>query len=280
MRLVDSHCHLQADRFDDDVDEVIEAAQAAGVERILVPGWNAWSCEAALRLVGDVMPGWMRPSASIPTTPRRSTDEEWAAIVGVGARPAGPRDRRDRARLRPGLLADPRPAVQPAAEPRARGRDGKPVILHCRSQVGEREAQDALLPELRAFGSERPRIVVHSFSGPGRLCGGDARARRRDLDLGSRVSRRGGGDRGRGPDRPVGPAPRRDRFAVPLAARRPARPECSGVGRSDRRMGRRPARRRPRDLGEALSRPTTGPSPAVARLAPDAAFPTTRASQG
>jgi TatD DNase family protein len=43
MRLVDSHCHLQADRFDDDVDTVIAAARDAGVERILVPGWNAWS---------------------------------------------------------------------------------------------------------------------------------------------------------------------------------------------------------------------------------------------
>jgi TatD DNase family protein len=43
---------------------------------------------------------------------------------------------------------------------------GKPVILHCRSRGGEREAQDALLRELRAFGSEPPRAIVHSFSGP------------------------------------------------------------------------------------------------------------------
>ena len=42
----------------------------------------------------------------------------------------------------------------------------KPAILHCRSRSGEREAQDALLRELRAFGSQRPRAIVHSFSGP------------------------------------------------------------------------------------------------------------------
>ena len=40
VRLIDSHCHLQADRFDDDVDLVLGGARLAGVERILVPGWN------------------------------------------------------------------------------------------------------------------------------------------------------------------------------------------------------------------------------------------------
>ena len=54
MRLIDSHCHLQAERFADDVDEVLAAARDAGVERILVPGWNAWSSGAALDLVARV----------------------------------------------------------------------------------------------------------------------------------------------------------------------------------------------------------------------------------
>ena len=41
---------------------------------------------------------------------------------------------------------------------------GKPAILHCRSRAGERDAQDALLGEVRA----RPglKLVIHSFSGP------------------------------------------------------------------------------------------------------------------
>jgi TatD DNase family protein len=53
---------------------------------------------------------------------------------------------------------------------------GKPAILHCRSRAGERDAQDALVRELRTAGfdggparaafGDRPPAIVHSFSGP------------------------------------------------------------------------------------------------------------------
>jgi TatD DNase family protein len=46
------------------------------------------------------------------------------------------------------------------------GAVGKPVILHCRSAAGRRDAQDALLAEIRAMGTSAPAIVIHSFSGP------------------------------------------------------------------------------------------------------------------
>ena len=51
MRLVDSHCHVNADRFEGDADQVLGAARLAGVERILVPGWNVASSGRALDLV-------------------------------------------------------------------------------------------------------------------------------------------------------------------------------------------------------------------------------------
>jgi TatD DNase family protein len=163
--LVDSHCHLQADRFDDDVDDVISAAREAGVERILVPGWNAWSSAAALDLVARHP--WLDAAVGVhPHDADKATDDEWAAI----ARSA--RDPRVVAIGETGLdydrvfspilaqLSNLRRNLALAVE------TGKPVIVHCRSRIGEREAQDALLRELRALGTDRPRVIVHSFSGP------------------------------------------------------------------------------------------------------------------
>jgi len=165
MRLVDSHCHLQADRFDDDVDLVIGAARLAGVERILVPGWNARSSAAALEIAGRF--DWIDAAVGVHPHDADSVDEdEWQAIV------ASARDPRVVAIGETGLdydrifspilaqLSNLRRNLALAVE------TGKPAILHCRSAVGEREAQDALLAEMRAFGSEPPAVVIHSFSGP------------------------------------------------------------------------------------------------------------------
>lgn len=164
MRLVDSHCHLQAERFADDVDDVLAAARAAGVERILVPGWNAWSSIAALDLVERVP--WLDAAVGVhPHEAAKVSDDEWTAIERSA------RDPRVVAIGETGLdydrvfspilaqLANLRRNLALAAETR------KPVILHCRSRAGEREAQDALLREVREMGgSVRP--IIHSFSGP------------------------------------------------------------------------------------------------------------------
>ena len=165
MRLVDSHCHLQADRFDDDVELVVGAARLAGVERILVPGWNAWSSEAALDLC-DRFDGLDAAVGVHPHDAAKVDDDEWQAIA------ARARDPRVAAIGETGLdydrvfspilaqLANLRRNLALAIE------TGKPAILHCRSSTGEREAQDALLGEIRKFGGEPPRVVIHSFSGP------------------------------------------------------------------------------------------------------------------
>jgi TatD DNase family protein len=165
MRLVDSHCHLQADRFDDDVDEVIDAARGAGVERILVPGWNAWSSAAALALVARD-PGLDAAVGVHPHDADKATDEEWAEIVRSA------HDPRVVAIGETGLDYDRvfSPILAQLANLRRNlalaGETGKPVLLHCRSRSGEREAQDALLRELRDFGPAPRQVVVHSFSGP------------------------------------------------------------------------------------------------------------------
>jgi TatD DNase family protein len=165
VRLVDSHCHLQADRFDDDVDAVIGAARAAGVERILVPGWNGWSCAAALALVERVP--WLDPAVGVhPHDAAKVTAEDWESIASAASDPrvlAIGETGLDYDRVFspiPAQLANLRRNLALAVE------TGKPAILHCRSRAGGREAQDALLAELRAFGSSPPGVVIHSFSGP------------------------------------------------------------------------------------------------------------------
>lgn len=164
MRLIDSHCHLQADRFADDVDEVLSSAREAGLERILVPGWNAWSSTAALDLVGRVP--WLDAAVGVhPHDAAKATDDEWATIE------RGARDPRVVAIGETGLDYDRlfSPILAQLANLRRNlalaAATGKPVILHCRSRAGERDAQDALLRELREMGGA-VRPLIHSFSGP------------------------------------------------------------------------------------------------------------------
>jgi TatD DNase family protein len=165
MRLIDSHCHLQADRFDHDLDLVIGGARLAGVERILVPGWDPDSSRRALDLV-DRFP-WLDAAVGIHPHDAEGTDDEaWQdlarlatdeRVVAIGETGL------DYDRLRSPILAqlaNLRRNLRLAAE------TGKPAILHCRSATGEREAQDSLLAELRAFGSQPPPVLIHSFSGP------------------------------------------------------------------------------------------------------------------
>lgn len=175
MRLVDSHGHVNADRFDDDVDAVLDAARAGGVERILVPGWNHRSSERALAVVADRV--WLDAAVGIhPHDAAKVTDAEWADVESWA------RDARVVAIGETGLDSDRMFSPWDAQLENLRRNlalalaTGKPAILHCRSRAGERDAQDALVAELRAAGfggaasraafGDRPPAIVHSFSGP------------------------------------------------------------------------------------------------------------------
>jgi TatD DNase family protein len=175
VRLIDSHCHLNADRFEADVDQVIGGARLAGLERILVPGWNVASSERALALV-DRFP-WLDAAAGVHPHDAAKVDEAgWLRIVdwaGDGRVVAIGETGLDYDRVFspiPDQLANLRRNLRLALD------TGKPAVLHCRSSDGMRDAQDALVGELRdagvgnatwaaAFG-ERPPAIVHSYSGP------------------------------------------------------------------------------------------------------------------
>jgi TatD DNase family protein len=165
VRLIDSHCHVNADRFADDAEAVLDTARAAGVERILVPGWNVASSERAFALAERVP--WIDMAVGVhPHDAAKVDDAGWRTIEGWA------RDRTVTAIGETGLDYDR--VFSPIADQLTNLRRnlrlaadlGRPTILHCRSAVGRRDAQDALLAELSAMGQGRPPIVIHSFSGP------------------------------------------------------------------------------------------------------------------
>jgi TatD DNase family protein len=174
MRLVDSHCHVNADRFERDADQVIGAARLAGVERILVPGWNVASSERALDLV-ERFP-WLDSAVGVhPHDADKVDDDGWDQIVAWASDPRvvaigetgldffrnlAPRDAQERAFESQLALAR---------------RIRKPVLVHCR---------DAHEDTLRLIGEADVREtggIMHCFSG-------DVGIARRCLDLGLLVS--------------------------------------------------------------------------------------------
>jgi TatD DNase family protein len=191
VRLVDSHCHLNAERFEGEEAAVVERAREVGLERILVPGWNVASCRRALELVERF--DWLDASVGVhPHDAAKVDDAGWREIA------ASARHSRVVAIGETGLdydrvfspipdqLANLRRNLELALE------TGKPAILHVRSRNGDSDAQDAILEELvragfgaqrsiGAFGPDRPPAVIHSFSG-------SVSYARRVLDLGLAIS--------------------------------------------------------------------------------------------
>jgi TatD DNase family protein len=171
--LIDSHAHLQAEAFAGDLAEVLAAARLAEVARTLVPGWDLDSSRRAIALAGEHD---TQAAAGIHPHVASSADEsDWAQVEQLAADPRAvcvgetgldydrgfsPRDSQ---------LANLRRHL-------ALGRQlAKPVILHCRSKPGQRDAQDDLLRELADAGAGtpdwptqagRPPALLHSYSGP------------------------------------------------------------------------------------------------------------------
>jgi TatD DNase family protein len=161
VRLIDSHCHLQAAAFAGDAAEVLAAAQGAGVERVLAPGYDLESSRSSIALARAF---GVDASVGIHPHVAAGSAADWPAIVELAYDPLvvalgetgldydrgfSPRDDQ---------IANLRRHLELAAEL------DKPAILHCRSKVGQRDAQDDLLRELADAGA--PPALLHSFSGP------------------------------------------------------------------------------------------------------------------
>ncbi len=160
MRLIDTHAHVQASAFDADRASVMAAARDAGIERMLVPGYDLASSAAALDLARSDS---VDAAAGIHPHVATESDRDWPKIAQLAGDP------RVVAVGETGLDYDR--GLSPRSEQLTNLRRhlalatelNKPAILHCRSKPGERNAQDDLLHELEAAG--RPPALLHSFSG-------------------------------------------------------------------------------------------------------------------
>jgi TatD DNase family protein len=158
--LVDSHCHLQDAAFDADRQAVLERAAAAGVDRLLVPGFDLRSSRAALELARQ----HSQLSAAVGVHPHfasATTAQEWEELAELAAQPqvvaVGEIGLDFFRNLSP-------PDVQRQAFARQlelAAQVGKPVLVH------DRDAHDEVRGALLAWPGpgREPRGVLHAFSG-------------------------------------------------------------------------------------------------------------------
>jgi TatD DNase family protein len=154
--LIDSHCHLQDPAFDADRDEVLARAAAAGVERLLVPGYDLPSSRRAIELARR-HPAVIFAAAGIhPHLVAEASATDWAELADLAAsaevvavgeigldyfRNLSPPDIQREAFDRQLALA---------------ANLGKPVLVH------DRDAHDDVRDALRGRAG---RGVLHAFSG-------------------------------------------------------------------------------------------------------------------
>ena len=169
--MIDSHAHLDDERFDKDRDEVIRRAAGAGLELIVCPGTDLASSRGCLELAGRydgvaAAVGMDRDAAravndaSLAELAHLARAERCVAIGEIGLDyhyDSTPRD-------------EQRAAFEAQVELAAAL--GLPVIVHCR------EAFDDCITVLERAG---PRGVMHCFSG-------DAETARRCCALGLMIS--------------------------------------------------------------------------------------------
>lgn len=166
--LIDSHAHLQDRRFDADRDAVLDRAREAGIERILVPGWDLPSSEAALALAAR-NPDLILAAVGLHPHDVAVMDEPaWARLEQLAAEPTNAAIGEiglDYHRLR-----SPADAQRDALgrQLALAARLDLPVLVHDREAHADVEA--ALTAWAGCQGSDA-RGVLHAFSGDAAMAG-------------------------------------------------------------------------------------------------------------
>lgn len=164
IEIVDTHCHLDFERFDSDREEVVQRAIDNGVTRIIVPGINFDSCRAAIdladRYAGVYAAVGVHPNTNVALGQAEIGElrdlSQHPKVVAIGEIGLDYyRDRTPHERQQANLRAQ----LELASEV------GKPVIIH------NRESDEDILNMLSDWRAaaddslaDRPG-VLHSFSG-------------------------------------------------------------------------------------------------------------------
>ena len=160
MRLIDSHCHLQAGAFAADTADVLAAARGAGVERVLAPGYDLPSSEESIKLARAV-----GVDASVGAHPHVAEGSEaaWPQIVALASDPLVVAIGETGLDYDRGFSSREAQLTSLERHLRLATELNKPAILHCRSKPGQRDAQDDLI---RVLDLHKSAALLHSFSGP------------------------------------------------------------------------------------------------------------------
>jgi TatD DNase family protein len=156
--LIDTHVHLNADQFEEDVDEVIERARESGVQEMVVVGFDTKTINIAMELVEKydflyAAVGWHPVDAVDCDDEKLAWIEELAAhpkVVAIGETgldyhwDKSPRDvQKDVFRKQIALAK----------------KVGLPVIIH------DREAHEDIVEVLREEKAEEIGGIMHCFQG-------------------------------------------------------------------------------------------------------------------
>lgn len=157
MRLFDTHCHLNDEAYQEDLPTIIARARAAGVEQMLVVGYDLPSSQRALQLA-EAEKGIYAAVGIHPHDAATVTDDDLRSLEAMLTHPQA---------VALGEIGldyhydhSPRPRQQEVFRQQLAlaQKTGKPVVIH------GREAHADLLAALKAEG-DTYQGVMHCFSG-------------------------------------------------------------------------------------------------------------------
>lgn len=167
MIFTDSHCHLNLNQFNSDLDAVIDRAKASGIQRILVPGIDLETCRFAVHLAE----AYACVYAAVGIHPNAGSEWQPETLSEIETLASNPRVAAIGEIGLDNHWKDTDPGLQReilVAQLDLAARLNKPVVLH------SREALDELLPILENWtygltASGSPLAgragVLHSYEG-------------------------------------------------------------------------------------------------------------------